>query len=452
MTSALIDVPRSLDVDAWYVGAPRTQPVAASDHRDRWRAGLIEGTAAYRRQAVRECLDIIGVLRDYRPPEPGETWLTPAASERRLLTQINAIIALGADALEQVIDVSIDPDVPDAPRVFGSLLVLGCTAGSSWVEGIVEIFVRASERTTAEASAAVEACGLSPNADLDGALQALSEHENPRVRAGAVRAGAFRGTLPESHWHAAMRDRESEVVIAAMQARLGNYDRASCERALEPWYGSENAGIARFALRAGLTLRLRSARAAATDIVRRDPAWAEAATSLAMFGYLGDGKLIREVMDSPVVRSGIVAAAVLGSIELLPDLLALFCQRDGADDVRLLSAQAITTITGIPAIEANPEAVASLWKERAPSFSPRVRYRAGEPLTAELLLRVLRTPHLSRRDRQDAYVELSAMTESAVPRFSPHDFVGVQLQALATIQRWLTQGQRGSPSVPSNHG
>jgi hypothetical protein len=72
-----------------------------------------------------------------------------------------------------------------------------------------------------------------------------------------------------------------------------------------------------------------------------------------------------------------------------------------------------------------------------------VRYRAGEPLTAELLLQVLRTPHLSRRDRQDAYVELSAVTESAVPRFSPHDFVGVQLQSLATIERWLAHGQRG---------
>lgn len=412
----------------------------------------MEGTAVYRRQAVRECLDIIGVLRDYRPPEPGETWLTPAASERRLLAQINAIIALGADALEQVIDLSIDPDVPDAPRVFASLLVLGCTAGSSWVGRIGEIFVRAAERTTAEASAAVEACGLSPNADLDGALQALSEHEHPRVRAGAVRAGAFRGTLPEPHWQAAMRDRESEVVIAAMQARLGNYDRASCERALEPWYGSENASIARFALRAGVTLRLRSARTAAADIVRRDPAWADAATSLAMFGYLDDGRLIREVMGGPAVRSGIVAAAVLGSIELVPDLLTLLRQNDGADDVGLSSARAITTITGIPAIEANYEAVTSLWNERAPSFNPRVRYRAGEPLTAELLLQVLRTPHLSRRDRHDAYVDLLAMTESAVPRFSPHDFVGVQLHSLATLERWLVQGQRGTPSAPTHHG
>jgi hypothetical protein len=92
VTSALIDVPRSLDVDAFYVGPPRTLSVT-SGQKNRWREeGSTHGTASYRRRAVLECLDIIGVLRDYRPPEPGETWLTPAASERRLLAQINAII------------------------------------------------------------------------------------------------------------------------------------------------------------------------------------------------------------------------------------------------------------------------------------------------------------------------------------------------------------------------
>lgn len=438
MTRALIDVPCPLDVDASYVGAPRTPPLASGKNAF-WRGSSTDGTAAYRMQAVRECLDIIGVLRDYRPPEPGETWLTPAASERRLLTQVNAIIALGPDALQQVIHLAIDPDVPDAPRVFASLLVLGCTAGSSWIGRIGEIFVRAAERNTAEASAAAEACGLSPNSDLDSVLQALCEHEHVRVRAGAIRARAFRGTLPEAHWQAAMRDRESEVVIAAMQARLGTYDRASCERALEPWYGSESASMVRLALRAGVTLRLQSARVAATEIVRTDPAWADAAALLAMFGYLGDGRIIREALGGPGIRPGIVAAAVLGSIELVPVLLALSAQGDVAEEVRLLANRAVATITGIPVVGADQQALTSLWKERSSSFNPRLRYRSGEPLTAELLLRMLRSPDLSRRDRQDAYLELLVETESAVPRFSPYDFVGVQLQSLISIEHWLSR-------------
>lgn len=398
------------------------------------------GTSSFRRQAVLQCLDTIAVLRDYRPPQPGETWLTPAASERRLLTQINAIIALGPDALKHVTDLAVDRDVPDPPRVFASLLVLGCTAGSSWLAHMRDTLVRASERNAAEASAAVEACGLSPNPRIDAVLQALCEHEHPRVRAGAIRASAFRGTLPETHWQAAMRDAESEVVIAALQARLGTYDRATCERALEPCYTSQNASVARCAFRAGVTLRLQSARAAAIPIVRRDPVWADAAVSLAMFGYLGDGRLIGEVLAGPGVRSGIVAAAVLGSIELIPALLALLRHSDVADDVGLLTKQAVTTITAMPATEADHDVVTSLWTERSSSFNPRVRYRAGEPLTAELLLHALRTPHLSRRDRQDTYVELLAVTESAVPRFSPYDFVGVQLQSLSTIERWLSHG------------
>jgi hypothetical protein len=336
--------------------------------------------------------------------------------------------------------------------VFASLMVLGCTAGSNWVRRIGDIFVRAAERNGAEAGAAVEACGLSPNPDLDALLQTLCEHEHPRVRAGAVRAWAFRGTLPEAHWQAAMRDDRSEVVLAALQARLGTYDRASCERALEPFYRSENHSIARVALRAGVTLRLLPARAAAIDMVRRDPEWTDGAALLAMFGYLGDGRLIREILAGPGVRSGIVAAAVLGSIELVPDLLTLIRESDAADDVRLSSAQAVTAITGIPAIDADAETLTSLWNERLPFFNPRVRYRSGEPLTPELLLRALRTPHGSRRDRQDAYVELLAETESAVPRFSPHDFVGVQLQSLTAIERWLATGPRNGPIGTTHHG
>jgi hypothetical protein len=449
VTRALIDVPRPLEVDAWFVGPPWPQPVAASGS-DPSRASSAQGTTRFREQAVRECLDTIGVLREYRAPEPGETWLTPAASERRLLAQVNAIIALGPRAMEQVIEFAITPDVADPLRVFASVLVLGCTAGSNWIARIVEIFVRTASRDAAEASAAVEACGLSPNSELDGVLRVLSEHEHPRVRAGAIRAWAFRDTLPESHWQLAMRDGQSEVVVAALQTRLGTYDSASCDRALESWYGSDNHTVARFALRAGAMLGLRSARVAAIESLRRDSGWADAATSLAMMGYLSDSRLIRELLAGPGVRSGIVAAAVLGSTELVPDLLMLLGP-DVTDDIRLSSARAVTTITGIPAIEGDQRAVASVWNDRASSFDPRVRYRAGEQLTPELFLRFLRASHLTRRDRQDAFAELSAVTESTVPRFSPYDFVGVQLQSLATIEHWLAQGRR-DPAHRRNHG
>jgi hypothetical protein len=425
VSSALIDVPHCIDVDASYVGTPRTQA----------------GTATYRTRAVLECLDIIGVLRDYRPPQPGETWLTPAASERRLLAQVNAILVLGPEALKQVTDLATDRDVPDAPRVFASVLVLGCTAGSNWVPTIADIFVRASERNTQEASAAAEACGLSPNTELDAALQRLCAHEHHRVRAGAVRALAFRGTLPEQEWHAASRDDAYEVVIAALQGRLETYDRVSCARALERWYGSENASVARSALRAGMTLRLPSTRAAAIEILRRDPAWADAAVCLAMFGHLSDSQLIREILAGPAVRAGVVAAAVLGSLELVPELLALSQHTDLSDDIRALAKQAVMTITAIPAADADSESLTTVWNERAPSLDARVRYRAGEPLTPALLAQALRVPHLSRRDRQETYIELLAMTESTVPRFSPYDFVGVQLQSLASIERWLSHGQ-----------
>lgn len=399
----------------------------------------------YRRQAVQECLDVIGVLRGYRPPEPGETWSTPAASERRMLAQVNAIVALGPDALGQVVELALNVDVPDPSRVFASLFVLGCTAGAAWVEPGREVFAQAARRDIAEAAAAVEAWGLSPNPGVDSVLQELCAHEHPRVRAAAVRASAFRGTLPEGHWQAAMNDDELDVVLAAMPAGLGSFDRESCERTLERWYRSEHASVARPALRAGATLRLPSARAAAIEIVRRDAAWADAAIALAMSGQLGDVRLLRGVLAGPMVRAGIGASAVLGSVDLVPDLLALLRSADVADDVSILARQAVATITGIPAMDVDGETLEGLWHERSSAFSQRVRYRAGEPLTPALLLRGLRAPQSSRRDRQAAYAELLTLSETAAPRFSPFDFVGVQLDSLASLERWLSRGQHDAP-------
>lgn len=66
------------------------------------------GTTAYRQQAVTECLDTAAVLRAYREPLEGETWLIPSGSERRLLAQANVIIALGPQALAQVAALSLD--------------------------------------------------------------------------------------------------------------------------------------------------------------------------------------------------------------------------------------------------------------------------------------------------------------------------------------------------------
>jgi HEAT repeat protein len=446
MTTALIDVPRCLTFDATYVGPPRSDP-AAGARVSTWNAAMHwGGTQAYRRQAVRECLDTVAVLRSYREPLEGETWLIPAASERRLLAQVNAIIALGPDAVKQVIDLSLDADVPDPGRVFAGLLVLGCLGGRDWIEPARNIFVAAALRTAVEATAAIEALCLGPNPEIVAVMVNLLRDDRSRVRSGAARVLSFRGELSEADWHNAINDPDPSVVAAALTSPLRGYDRRHCERALQPFFARRDVEpLTRLALRAGVSLGLESARQSAIELSRHDPSWADAIHALAMLGYLGDARYVRTALGNAHSEQSVRAAGVLGSIEVVPDLLRLLDDKELPPELGLLVRQALATITGLPFVTtATLSKALDLWSQHSSAFNPRVRYRHGHPLTLEGLLQSLRTGPGARTIRQAAYLEMLSGTESRVPHFSAYDFVGVQQQSLRRIEHWLAdpQGQR----------
>jgi hypothetical protein len=435
MTLALIDVPRCLNVDTTYVGPARAS-VTSSPRAAVWSDAVQSGgTAAYRRRAVEECLDTIGVLRSYREPQEGETWFRPAESERRLLAQVNAILALGDDALTQVAALALDPEVPDAGRVFGALFTLGCAAGRRRLDSARDIFVAAVVRTPGEAGAAIEAWSLSPNPDIVTLLAALLTDERPRVRAGATRVLAFRGALSEGQWHHAMRDADPSVAAAALSAPLQQYDRVACHRLLQPFFTHESESLTRLALRAGFSLGLDAAYVSAHDIVRKDPGWAGAAHLLALVGNLPIAR-VRELFSGPNVVAAVRAAGSLGSLDLVADLIALF---DRADAPELVAAarQALTTITGLVVDAENANQALRTWSQHASRFQPTVRYRYGRPWSLDVLLQLLRSGPGVRSGRQEGYFEMQAATASRLPRFSAYDFVAVQSRALGEIERWL---------------
>ena len=140
MINALLDVPRCLDLAACHVGAPRADMAREQDSSRFWQATEgARGTVVFRQRAVEQCLDTAAVLRAYREPLDGETWLTPAGSEQRLLAQVNAILALGTTAVGQAASLAIDGDLPDPGRVFAALLVLGCVDGREWINPMREL-------------------------------------------------------------------------------------------------------------------------------------------------------------------------------------------------------------------------------------------------------------------------------------------------------------------------
>ncbi|MGN7873519.1 hypothetical protein ACTJKJ_08140 [Roseateles sp. 22389] len=432
----MIDQPRLLDLAAVGAPAPSLRVPAQPGWRGAWPSGgeapsspfEAGGTAAFRRRAAEECLDLVAVLRAYRVPQPDEHWRTPIDSERRLLAQVNAIIGLGAEALDQVADLAIDPDLPDPGRVFAALLVLGCVAGDRWWPAMQRIFETAVSRHPEEGAHAVEALSLSPRTDLPELLSPWLGHESPALRAAAARVLAFRWELPERAWETAMRDAAPAVVAAALGAPAHQFDPGRCEPLLLAAAHSPAEPVARAALRLGAALRLPALHGQATRMATRDPGWADALTAMAMHGHPGDAVLLRAMLRNADRWQAARAAGVLGLPALIPELLALHDDPLRNDEERQLAAQALATIAG-PA----PDGDSAGWWRRIAQAPADLRVRGGRPLGAGVLLARLRGPGWSRAGRQDQYLELVAASRGQAPRFSPFDFVAAQEASLQRI-------------------
>jgi hypothetical protein len=434
----MFDVPRCLDVERFQVRDPVDMPQDSFGWRAAWGGRLVQhGTSDFRRRVAHECLDTVAVLRSYREPLEGETWLTPAESEQRLLAQVNAILGLGPAALDQVTQLALDEDLPDPGRVFASLFVLSCAEGERWRPVMRRIFVTAVMRNSLEAGAAVEGMGLGPHPAIDMEMVHLLSDPHGRVRAAAVRVLAHRGALSEAAWMRCMRDEDIGVLAAALGAPLRGYDDRLCEQGIAGVLDSDNEVLVRLALRAGASLRLPRTHARAASLAMRDPAWADAAHALALHADLADERRIVALLRGPGRWHAAHAAGVLGGASLVEPLLALLDSPQCLPEERLLVQRAIWLITGLPVGDAKQ--LRQAWAANAGAFRSGVRYRLGQPLQASGLLQLLKLPGASRTARQDWYQELAGATAWQAPRFSPYDFVGVQQSCLRRLDEWLVE-------------
>jgi hypothetical protein len=447
MTRAMFDVPRCLDVEHVHVGDPAVAQTRSEGWREAWGTRARQGgTREFRRRVVQECLDTVAVLRSYREPLEGETWMTPGDSEQRLLAQVNAILGLGPAALEQVAGLALDDDLPDPGRVFAALFVLSCAGGERWLPVMRRLFVAAVERNPQEAGAAVEAMGLGPHAGIDALMAPLLEDPGARLRASAVRVLAFRGTLGEAAWARAMRDDAGGTLSAALNAPLHGYDDRVCERALQPWLGSDSEVLVRLMLRAGAGLRLPCTRALAAGLAQRDPAWADSAHALALHADLADAPRLQAMLHGPGGGHAVRAAGVLGSVSLVEPLLAMIEEPEVPPPVAALAQRALWSIAGLPA--GDPKQARAAWGQRADAFRADARYRVGQPFHPAVLVGLLKRPEATRAARQDWYLELAGATAWRIPRFSPHDFVGVQHHGLRRLDDWVaSSASRRNPAI-----
>jgi hypothetical protein len=428
MTRAFLDSPICANPDEYFVGDP-TRP--SSDATE-------SGTLALRDQATIECLDTVSVLRVYRKPLAGETWWTPLKSERRLLAQVDALIGLGARALDKVDALAFDPDVPDPNRLFAAAFALSCASGPRWRKVVMSLLLRVAGRTQAEGMAVTEALCLSPNRELIEELRPLTDHANHAVRAAAVRALGYHGVLAEEAWHRALADPEIAVVEAAVTAFLHTYDKEACKRALQPLMETGDEKLMRVVLKAGLTLRSSAAYHCAVKLSERAPAWADCLRCVAMFGRKSDVARIQSLLETQDSAVALDAAGHLGYVDLIPALYGFIERGEKGSPAVLQASQAIWMTTGLSCNTIEQlETTRKNWQQIFTPYERDARYRLGKPLSEMLLAELLNGPVFSRVARQDLYRELLASTLYDAPRFSPYDFIGEQRNSLGNIGRRL---------------
>lgn len=439
------DAPRCLAVPEVFVGAPAVRVVAAPGWRDAWRGDGRDtgasgapgapgasgaGTSAFRRDAVTQCLDLIGVLRGYREPQDGEHWRTPAESEERLLAQVNAILGLGDEALRQVRALAIDEDLPDPGRVFAALFVLGCAAGTAWVGEMRDVFVTAVLRHPQEAAAAVEALCLAPNAAVAEAIPPLLADERWRLRAAAARVLAYRDALGEAAWRLAAQDPEPAVAQAALGTPLWRFDPGATESVLVTIAQRPDAPEALVAasLRAGGTHGFNALHGIAAKRAAQQPAQADALYAVAMHGRPEDAALLRAVLNTGQRWLAVRASGRLGSVSLMPELSGLLLESPCTPEEAYQLKVAIQSITGLRADVRGRWL--QHWREHAQQYRDDRRYVEGREASPRWLLSLLCAPTASRSARQDLHASLRLAAREPLPRFNAYDFVSDQVRAL----------------------
>lgn len=427
-------------------------------------------------ERTRECFDDVSMIGMSRAPLLGDPWRGALVFERRMLSAIDAVVAMGGEAIGRVERLALDAPAKEPTRGFGAAMILGCVDGRDTL-GAVERVLRHLGPADPEVFAHVGgALKLVPHPLLPQVLRALLGDGDPAVRALAVDVLAYRGLATLAELAAAARDPSPQVVAAALPA-LALTRSAEIATALEPARAHEDAAV-REAAWAALLL---SGSPFAPEILLAEldgPLAARAAVPLAIVGDERHAAHLRERLAAAPTPALVNAVGWAGAPEAFPTLLELLRHDDPV--VQLSAAYALVRITGArleeevevppeaidvadveepdvgepkgPKLsrmvsdprdrpsEGSPEKVAlptvdpDRWRAwfaaRGEEYKPGLRYRRGSPYSAALSCWELDTLPLTPGERRTLQRELTVRTGQHV-RFDPHDFVKVQEEAIA---------------------
>jgi hypothetical protein len=447
------------------------------------------------RERVRSCFEEITMIGVQRAPLLGDPWRTARILERRMLASIDAIVAMGAPALDALESMVMDAPLKDPSRVFAIAMTLGSLTGRDALAMVERVF------------AAVELDGPEHGAQLGAALK-LVHHPllavslrtflgdaDPTRRALAIDVLAYRGMATSDELARATAD-EPEVV-AAVLPWLALTRHAALRNAIDSALEESFARVriaARLAMVLGSDMRAVGALRQALDAT---PEESDAAASLLgiVCGPSEADLLIARAQAAPS-RASVAAVGWTGSVAAIAPLMALLRHDDEA--VMLAAAYALDRITNaglheevvveadeimapdIPEpdlgdgkpplarivsdprdLPAQPstdklmrpstdvERWKAWWLEKREAFDPKARWRRGHPYTPLVSWRELDLWPCTPGERRLLHTELVART-GEYSRFDILDFVPVQEKAVAAWQEIARRasGSAGSWNLP----
>lgn len=430
---------------------------------------------AFVRRWARVCFEEIGMLGVQRAPLPGDDWRACQSLELRMIAAIDAVAALGPQAIAYLEPWAMDAPAADPMRIFAVAMVGGCLEGRDALACAERVLFRFGPGDPVVAEAFASAMKLAPNPFVPNVLRSLYASPERGCRAIAVEVLAYRGWLTSEELAALADEEEPKVLALALpalaDARHPDLGRTISRALAHPDLRAQEAALDAMALAAHRDAAS-AARAAASSslgdraLVRlaivadeEDARWmlerVQSAPSLAAIEAMGWAGLVAAVpvllhhLDAEdlaiKLAAGTALDRLLGAnltelIEIQPEALeeAEVMAPDPAPPPRHPSLAALLSPRDQPppgssetleVTSTDPGRWRAYWAEHRRRFDPTLRLRRGQPYSCSTSLYELDKHPLPPADRRWLHRELAART-GKLTRFDPHDFVVVQEQSL----------------------
>jgi hypothetical protein len=438
----------------------------------------------FTRQRARECFEEMVMVGIQRLPIEGDDWRAIETLERRLLANLDALVALGPAALAWIEPLVMDFPVRDPSRVWAATVLFGSVAGRDALavaERLFEASVLAAPESTAAFASALKLVGH-PN--LATSMRRLLAGAVPAQRAVAVEVLAHHGLIGAEELARASDDVPEVAARAlpffALSGHAGvrtvldrammQEDDALREAAWTAMLYSQHPGV-RYGLRAELAgpraavaSHLLAISALENDVAEIENAVTHGPTpalidALGWAGAPSSVELLLAVLqqgDEAIQKAAAGALSRITGYRPLEEVLVPPEQLEIADApdppgeapdpslARLVSDPRDLPEDGSPDVMERVSADAKLWLDywvqRKSQFAPGSRYRRGVPHSALVVWNELSAGPCSFAERCALSRELILTSGGYVP-FDPADFVSRQE---ARLQEWEQAARAGS--------